>query len=434
MLSAQCRLLILLAAPAAIALAAASGCSRSSTAAPGGSAAAPPPAASPGHATVGTVRPERQTVRRQIGQPGRIEAFQETPLFAKIAGFVQEVRADIGDVVDNGQTLAVLSVPEMDEELAQKEALVKQARAELDLARKAHTAAEARVHIADAQVDRWQSEYTRLEKLRKEKGVIEQQTIDETHYQLKAARAGQEESAAQRDRAEAAVRVAAAKLEVAQADRRRMAALLDYAEIKAPYDGVVRLRNVNKGDFAQPGTTKPLFVVVQTDPVRIFVDVPEADAVWVADGTPARVRLPALPGREFDAKVTRSTWTLDPQTRTLRAEIDVDNPRGLLRPGNYAYATIQLEHAKTWTLPADAVVQGDQAYVFRVENGKAVRTPVELGLREGRLVEVLSKQTRPARDGEKAVWEEFTGREEIVVAPSPNLTDGQAVSVTPAGR
>lgn len=427
------RILLLAAAPAALALA--SGCSRNSSAAPG-SAVAPPPQASPGHSTVSTVRPERQAVRRSIGQPGRIEAFQETPIFTKIAGFVQEVRADIGDTVENGQTLAVLSVPEMDEELAQKEALVAQARAELELARKAQAAAEAHIQIADALLDRWKSEHTRLEKMRKDgKGVIEQQTIDESRYQLEAARASREESLAQRDRAEAAVRVAAAKLEVAQAERRRMAALLDYAEVKAPYDGVVRQRNVDKGHFAQPGSAKPLFVVVQTDPVRIFVDVPETDAVWVANGTPARVRLQALQGREFEGTVTRSTWALDPQTRTLRAEIDVENPRGLLRPGMYAYATILVEHANTWTLPADAVVmQGDQAYCFRVENGKAVRTPLEIGLREGRLVEVRAKQTRPARNGEKAVWEDFTGREEIVVAPSPGLTDGQAVSVTPAGR
>lgn len=411
------------------------GCSRPSTAQP-----TPAPAAAPAQATVTTVKPEKKTMRRSLGQPGQIEAFQQTPLHAKISGFVQEVRADIGDVVENGQTLAVISVPEMDEELAEKEALVAEARAEVERAQKAQAAAEARVNLADAVLERWKAEHDRIDKLVQNKVAIDPKTVDETRYQVEAARAARDEAAALRDRSQAEVRVAQARLQVAQAARRRVAALLDYADIRAPFDGVVIKRHVDKGHYAQPaqGGSKgePLFVVVQTDPVRLFIDVPETDAVWVTDGTTARIRVPARPGKEFEGKVARTAWALDTRARTLRTEIDIDNPRGELRPGMYAHAALLLEHPDAWTVPASSIViQGDQqAFLYRVENGKAVRTPVEIGLRDGATVEVMRKLTRPARSGEKPVWEELTGREEVVAGNAAGLADGQAVSVNPGGK
>lgn len=405
------------------------GCGRVSTAQP---VPAPAPAAPPAQATVNTVKPEKRTVRRSIGQPGQIEAFQQTPLHSRISGFVQEVRADIGDVVENGQTLAVIAVPEMDEELAEKEALVSEARAEVERTQKSQTAAEARVNLADAVLERWKSEFERLDKQK-----AEPRQLDEAKYQFDAARAGRDEAAALRDRAQVEVRVAQARLQVAQASRRKLAAMIDYAEIRAPFDGVVVKRHVDKGYYVQPATGKadPLFVVMQTDPVRIFVDVPESDAVWIADGTPVRLRVQALPGREFEGWVARSAWALDPRSRTLRTGIDINNLKGELRPGMYAFATIQVEHRNAWTVPATAIVtHGDQAHVFRVENGKALRTPVELGLREGNVVEILRKQTKPARNGEPAVWEPLTGREEIVAANAAGLSDSQTVSVNPGGK
>jgi HlyD family secretion protein len=405
------------------------GCGHKSTAGP--VPPAPPPAAAPGHATVTAVKPERRNIRRAIGQPGQIEANQQTPVHAKVTGFVDAVLRDIGDEVEMGQTLAVVSVPELDEELAQKEALVAQARAELERAQKAVGAAEARLTLSDALLERWKAEAERLQKLLKTKGV-DQQTVDEARYQLEAARAGREESVANRDRAQADVRVAQARLQVAQAERRRLEALVDYAIIKAPFAGVVSRRNIDKGHFVQPlagNKAEPLFVVLEMDPVRIFVDVPESDAVWVTKGMPARVRVQAWPGREFEARVERTAWALDPRSRTLRVEIDVPNPKGELRAGMYAYATILVEHPKTWTVPASSIVTlGDQAFLYRVENGKAVRTAVELGLREGPVVEVLRKQVK---QGQEAVWEEFTGREEVVATPAATLTDGQTVSVNP---
>jgi len=390
---------------------------------------------------VTAVKPERKTVRRAIAQPGQIEANQQTAVYAKVAGFVDAVLRDRGDEVEMGQTLAVVAVPEMDEELAQKEALVAQARAELERAQKTVAAADARLALADALLERWKAESERLQKLIKGKGV-EQQTLDETRYQLEAARAGRDEGLANRDRGQADVRVAQARLQVAQAERRRLEALVDYAIIKAPFAGVVNRRNISKGDFVQPiagSRGEPLFVILDMDPVRIFVDVAESDAVWVAKGTPARVRVPAWPGREFEAKVERSAWGLDPRSRTLRVEIDVPNPRGELRSGMYAYATIDVEGRDALALPASAVVtEGDvnvgyQNFCYIIEDGRVKRTRIEIGARNDQLVEVLKKRVAGANNGDEPRWADFTGTE-AVAAQTTGLRDGQSVEVNPSGK
>jgi RND family efflux transporter MFP subunit len=421
----------------------------------GNPAAAPPQGPAPAGPTVTVTRPERKTVRRVIEQPGHIEAFEQTPLFVKIAGYVRKVHVDIGDRVQEGDVLAELWVPEVEEEFKQKQALVAQAKAEVGQAKAAARAAAANLETARATVgemeagrrraqanfERWQSEYKRVEKLVAGK-VIDEQTRDEVRNQFQAAAAAREEvearvrsakaaadeSAARRDKAEADVKAAEARQQVAEADARRLAALLEYAIVKAPFAGTVTRRVIDTGHFLQPtagSAAEPLFVVVRSDTVRVFVEVPEAEAALVCDGLPARVRVPSLKGQEFPGKVTRTSWALDPKARTLRTEIDLPNADRQLRPGTYAYATITVERPKVLTLPASAVVtQGEQAVCFRVENGKAVRTPVQVGLNGGGLVEVLKKQTKPGE------WEEFSGEEAIVAANAGSLTDGQPVTVS----
>jgi RND family efflux transporter MFP subunit len=405
------------------------------------------------------INPERRTIHRAVEQPGTIEAFEQTPLHAKIAGYVEIVRVDIGDRVDKGQVLAELSVPEMVEELNRKEALLAQAKAEAKQAEAALAAAKANVKTtaalvkeaeagrdrADALVARWKSEYERLQKV---KQTIDQQQLEETRYQLKAAeatraeveakvesaKAARDESTAKRDKAEADVSAANARQGVAEAARDREKALLDYAKVRAPYAGVVTRRNVDTGHFLQPNAAnkgEALFMVMRSDKVRIFVDVPETAAPLVGKDTPARIRVQALTGQDFKGTVTRTSWALDPKARTLRAEIDLDNPDGKLRPGMYAYATLTVERDKTMSLPASAVViQPSGTFCFRVVDGKARRMPIEIGLSGGGWIEVLRKQSKPSKDGEP-VWEEFTGKEEIV-ADATALADGQTVTVTPA--
>jgi RND family efflux transporter MFP subunit len=248
----------------------------------------------------------------------------------------------------------------------------------------------------------------------------------------------QQEKESARDKAEVDIRAA-------EADRRRQADLVGYAALTAPYEGVVTQRNINTKQFVQPATGAQgdvLYVVERTDIVRIFVSVPETDAEWVHIGTPAIVRVQALQGQEFKAKVTRTAWSLNKVTRTLLTEIDIENPElpkggRRLRPGMYAYATVNAEWRDVLTLPASAVVtEGDvnmgyKSFCYLVEGGRLKRTQIEIGAENDQLVEVLKKQVPAISAGEGPRWEAFTGTEEVVQSDLSGLKDGQAVEANP---
>jgi RND family efflux transporter MFP subunit len=209
--------------------------------------------------------------------------------------------------------------------------------------------------------------------------------------------------------------------------------MLDYTKIKAPFDGVITKRGVDVGHFVQPASAsakgEPLLVVDRRDKIRIFVQVPELEALWInrelSEQTvpQARIHSDGLGGRVLKGTLTRSSFALDPRTRALRVEIDFDNHDSLLRPGMYVYASIPLERKNVWTLPA-AAVQKNEGMVrcFRVEAGKAKSLPLLVGLEGGGLIEVLKKQ---AASGEG--WEDLTGKEEILASISAGMTEGAAV-------
>jgi multidrug efflux pump subunit AcrA (membrane-fusion protein) len=434
-----------------LSLAALSGCGRSSAAPPAEAATTPEPP------EVTVEHPARQVVRHTVEQPGQIEGFEQTPLYAKIAGYVAKWNADIGDRVTAGQVLAELSVPELNEELHQKEAALALAEAQVTEAERALGAAEATLKKSGAALKlaeagrtraesnyvRWEAEYGRIRRLLPTGGAT-QSDMDATTDSFKSAEAARDEnraniqlataavdaSKAQRDQAAASVKVAQARTRAADADRRHTLAMLDYTQVRAPFDGVVTRRAVDVGHLVQPPSTAgtaPLFVVTRTDPVRIFVEVPEADAALVKDGTPAVVRVQALQEQEFAGRVTRSSFVLDAQSRTLRAQIDLPNADGRLRPGMYATARLTVERPGALTLPASAVlVQEDERAVLRVESGRLVRMPVKLGLRQGDRVEVIQKQTAPPRHGAPAAWGALTG-DEVIAGQPGSLADGQAV-------
>jgi RND family efflux transporter MFP subunit len=400
-------------AAAGAALLSAGGCQRPAPAAtPQEQAAAPRK-----EAAVRVVKPERKTVRHPIEQPGfNIEAFQETPLYAKISGYVQKWNVDIGDRVKKGQVLVELYVPEMVADVRQKEAAVKQAGAQVQQA-------NAAVLTAEAQLARAKSQYERLSQSGRT-GTISQEAVEETRLGYEAARAGLE-------KARADVAAAEAQKGVAEAGRDSAQIMLKYAQILAPYDGVVTQRNINTDDFVLPTGTRarglPLYTVDQIDPVRVFVNIPGADAPWIKDDDSVSLRLLGAGGTLFQGKVTRNARSLDPQTRTLRTEIDIPNPDGKLLPGMYVQSSIVVEHRDARTLPAAAVVtEGDQTFCYRVADGKAVRTPLQVGLRGGGLVEVLRKQVKSPSPGEEGRWEDVTGDEEVVADPA-TLSDGQPV-------
>ena len=264
----------------------------------------------------------------------------------------------------------MLSIPELEQEWKQKNALVKQADAEIVQAEKAEEAAkagiaaavamvaeaEAGVERAQAMYERWQKEVDRIAKL-VTGGVGDLQTRDETQNQFRAAEAGRREAIARVGSARAAVKkseadeakaaadlsAAKAKLEVAKSEVGRLAALRGYTTIKAPFDGIVthrgiEHRGVNKGDFVGGNEKFALFRVAKVDPVRVVVQVPEADAGLVADGQAVRLTMQAIQGPELTGKVVRTSWSLEPGSRTLRTEIDLSNAKGSsatrnVRPG-----------------------------------------------------------------------------------------------------
>jgi RND family efflux transporter MFP subunit len=221
-----------------------------------------------------------------------------------------------------------------------------------------------------------------------------------------------------------AIDVAAADaIDVAAADANHARAMLVYARIEAPFDGVVIRRDVDTGDRTGPGPDgPPLFVVARSDVVKVAVDAPEAVTTEVNPGDRASVRIQAMNGQIVEGKVSRISWALHPKTRTIRVEIDIPNPGGWLRPGLYAYATIDAEERPdVLTVPSAAIVEEDgKARCVVVANGQAARRLVVLGLKDGTRAEIASG---------------LSGDESVIKANAASLADGQPVQVVdPAGR
>jgi HlyD family secretion protein len=409
------------------------------------------------------VEPRRMTIVRTVRQPGQIEAFREAPLYAKVPGYVRRFLVDIGDrikgpsydkegrLVERGQLLAELSIPELGEELAQKRAAVEQAKAEVAQAQAAVKVVRAAVSPAEQQYEqalanedratsdysKWESEFDRVVKLAEIK-AINSKLVDEERDQLKISKAGLRDARSRKQAASAMIEQAQAAVEkaqadevaaearqrVAHADEARISALVDYQRIEAPFDGVISQRNLDVGHFVQPAAAaqaRPLYTVVQTDVVRVFVDVPEAEAAFVDRDDAAVLRVPALGEQEFTGGVTRTSWVLNAATRTLRTEVDVPNPGGALRPGMYVYATIVLErHQDVLTLPLSAVRTSEgESTCFIFKEGKLAATSISLGISDGKQIEVTSG---------------LTGDEVVVEKAAANLTEGQSAEAATAAQ
>ncbi len=450
--------------PLALAALLAAGCQKA-TPAP---AAGPPPAADAGPA-VKVVAPKTQTLKWSVEQPGTVQPFEVTAVAAKLPGFVRRVLVDIGDavagpkfdaggrVVVPGQLLAEIDIPEMVEEAAAKRAVAEQAAAEVEQAKRDLDVSDALIAVAESLVkeaeagvpraqadyDRWKSELARTEDLVTRK-VIDPQNRDETLKQFRSAEASRQEAEskvatakatllqrrAMRERGVADVTTAGAKQKVADAEARRYAALAAYTEVRAPFAGTVTARNVHAGHLLQSAggnRAEVLFTVARMDTVRVFVDVPEAAAAKAVPGAVAVVRVPALGGKEFAGTVTRTTGVIQPDSRTLRAEVDLPNPGGLLKPGAYAVVRIDAESADATVLPAACVLAADEThYCFLVEAGKAVKYRVQVGRADGGTVQVAARRKAGAVSG---AWEPFAATDRVVVGNLGGLSDGVAVTV-----
>jgi RND family efflux transporter MFP subunit len=382
------------------------------------------PAAKPGqeatHVTV--VQPTVEDFRRVTTQPAHVEAFEQTDVYSKASGFVEQVAVDIGDRFTKGQVLAKLWIPEMDQERERKQAGVEQARAAEGQAEARIVAAQAQAAAAAAKLDEVKSlvaqqeaevefrraEHERISQL-VSKGSINAALQDEKANQrraaesaLAAARAGVRTAAANVEVAKAEIVRAQADqvlyqalMKIAEAELKQTEILIQYAEIRAPYDGTVTRRWVDTGDFVASAANgrpeQPLFSVVRVDKLRIHVDVPEADSSLIQNGQSAVLVVDALKGRSFEGQVTRTAGALNSSTRTLRVEVDLDQPDELLRPGMFGELTITLaERANTLMIPAKCLrYAGRQPFVLCVENSIVNKRPVKVGFSDGTRTEIL---------------------------------------------
>jgi multidrug efflux pump subunit AcrA (membrane-fusion protein) len=426
----------------------------------------------PSSAVVTVQFPQRRTLNKVVEQPGYIRSYENTPIYSRIPGYVLSVGdrkvkgvtmpVDMGDIVEKDQVLATLYVPEMEDELLLKSAMVLQAKAELKQAQEWYKQAVANLETVKAQVTeeeavrprvnalfrRWKSEYERVEPLAK-KGILDEQTEKELLHQYKSAEgvlgeveakikkaiAARDESAAKKDKAAADVAFAEVRIKVAAATEKYAKSMLDYRQITSPFKGMVVQRNVHTGHLVKPSQGgeggEPLFTLVRMDVMRIFVDVPETDAVRIQAGHPVIIRIQAHQNREIETTVTRISWAFDMTARTLRAEIDLPNDKLDLRPGMYAYAIIPIAYKDVWTVPATALIQkGEEgAFIYHAEEGNARLTPVRLGVREGGHVQILQYRRVAADPATKSRWTEFAGQENVITNPA-GLIDGMAIEIS----
>ncbi len=390
--------------------------------------------------------PVRKPLQLVSIQPARVEPIEQTPIQSKISAYVAEVTVDFGDVVKKGQPLVKLHAPELDAELAQKQALLEQSRAELVQAESGVKAAEAAIVTAKSQVaqseatiDRGQadvrlreSEHQRIEQLA-ENGSVNKQLLDEANQKLAAAEASLAEARASKDSSQAVVAqaeayaakatadvvAAKARVRVAEANVAQVDAMRSYLTLSAPFDGVVTLRRVDPGHLVQPASASagPLLVVARTDVMRITAPVPELEAAAVDLGDEAAIEVQSLKGAEFSGKVSRTSLALDEGSRALDVIIDLENPGGRLRPGMYATARLTLdERPDALTLPSPALVrQGKEAFCYRLVDGKAVKTPLQLGIRVGDDFEIVSG---------------LSDNDQVILNKATSLKDGQSVEAT----
>jgi multidrug efflux pump subunit AcrA (membrane-fusion protein) len=322
--------------------------------------------------------PRRATVVQRLETNATLEAFEDTDLFAKVSGYLSDVRVDIGDHVKAGQALAVISVPEIENELAED-------KAQLDSKQRAVETARSQVEHNKANVALQDVTLKRQEMLFKARNIADQD--------LDQARANADIAKADVGVAEANLAFAAAQVDLAAATVERIKTLLAYAQIVAPFDGVVARRLVNRGDLVQAATstrTTPLFTVQRIDTIRVFCDVPENDVPRLRLGDPAIVRPYGFEGKPFAGTVSRFSLRLDPETRNMRTEIDLPNPEERLYPGMYAQVSLEMNrHPDALTIPAAAVGSDSSGnFVYTITGDHIARLGIKIGLTDKGRTEV----------------------------------------------
>ncbi len=334
--------------------------------------------------SVAVAKVGRKVIDRQLTMSSELVPFEDIDVYAKEAGYVRELKVDYGSHVRKGDVLAVLEIPELEAQLQQDAAAVKNAEDRVATAKHELSRAQAQHRVSHLQ-------YERLASVAKTKsGLVAQQEIDDAQGRDLAAESADEAAQSNLDGAQSA-------LAAAQATERRDHVLFDYSRITAPFDGVVTRRYANLGTLLQAGTNSstqamPLVRLAEDSRFRLVIPVPESYVRYVHVGDPVNVRVSAL-DRSFPGKVSRFSFDVKEDTRTMHTEVDVPNSDGVLVGGMYAEAMLMLDRrADVLAVPLQAVNhEGEKTTVFVVGKGNMIEDrPVSLGVQTDSDGEVLS--------------------------------------------
>jgi RND family efflux transporter MFP subunit len=324
--------------------------------------------------TVAVVHPASPATTDELTLPATMQAFVDSPIYARTTGYLQKWYFDIGSRVRQGDLLADLDTPEIDQELLQ--------------ARASRDQTSASVLLAKSTAERWAN-------LRKSDSVSQQEADEkQSNYdQLRAT------------------------LAAADANVRRLENLESFKHVRAPFAGTVTARTVDVGTLINAGTQQAMFRLAQVDPIRVYVSVPESLAASVRAGTVATLELSQSPGERLQGKIVRTSGVIDAETRTLLTEINVPNPGGRLMPGGYGQVHLPSNGlAPKLQLPVNTLLfraEGVRAAVVDASNHVRLR-PVQIGRDFGATVEIVQG---------------ISPDDWVVLNPADALDDGQAVNV-----
>jgi RND family efflux transporter MFP subunit len=335
-------------------------------------------------ATVGVTKAVKQSLGRKITLSSELVPFQEIDVYAKESGYVKKLDVDYGTHVKAGQVMAILEIPELQDQLQEDEAEIKNAGNQVNRA-------QHELSRYQAQYNALHLQYTRLNGVfQSQPGIVAQQEVDDAQGKDLAA-------ASQVDAGQAALEAAQSQLGAFKAKLAHDQSLFDYAKITAPFTGVVTDRYANLGTLVQAGTgsstqAMPIVRLSEDDLFRLVIPVPESYVQYIHIGDAVDVRVPSL-NRTFPGKVARFSVDVREDTRTMHTEVDVSNPQRVLVPGLYADAELVFDQAvNVLTVPVQALNrEGNETTVFVVnESGILEDRTVRLGLRTADYAEILS--------------------------------------------
>ena len=325
---------------------------------------------------VQVIYPQPGAPTQEIVLPGSTQAFIDTPIYARTNGYLKRWYFDIGARVKQGQLLAEIETPEIDQQL-------EQARSDFETA-------EANLQLAKTTADRWQ--------FLVKSGSVSKQETDQAVSNLAGMKAAADASAA---------------------NVRRLEQLQSFERIYAPFDGVVTQRNTDVGDLIDAGASaqpQQLFHMAAIHDLRVYVPVPEVYAPAARVGASADLTLDEYPGETFRGKLVRTSNSIDASSRTLLVEVDVENPAGKLLPGAYVFVHLKVPiEARSVTIPSSALLfrrEGLQVGLFR--NGQADLVPVKIGRDYGSTVEIVSG---------------LQASDQVILDPADSLVSGARVEV-----